>query len=48
VLFPGEPPEGAGDPVVVEPVFALGGLFGIEVGALTHGTVPFGTVWFVG
>jgi len=47
VLFPAAPPEGAGELLVVDPVFALAG-FGVGVCAVTHGAVPFGTVWFGG
>jgi len=48
VLFTAEPPEGAGELLVVEPVFVLGGLLGIGVCAVTQGAVPLGTVWLEG
>ena len=52
MLFPAAPPDGAGELLVVDPVFVLVGLFCVGVFcvgvcAVTHGAVPFGTVWFM-
>jgi len=47
VLFPAAPPDGVAELLVVDPLFVLVGLFCVGVCAVTHGAVPFGTVWFM-